>query len=52
MTTLVVSMSRGYDAGYSGKLVEKIKTAFAIEVQIVEKNETEKFAVLPKRWIV
>lgn len=40
------------DAGYSGRLVERIKKIFSIKVQIVKKNATEKFAVLPKRWIV
>jgi putative transposase len=40
------------DAGYSGKLVEEIKKVFSIEVQIVKKNGTGKFEVLPKRWIV
>ena len=40
------------DAGYSGKLIERIRKVFSINVQIVKKNETEKFTVLPKRWIV
>jgi putative transposase len=40
------------DAGYSGKLVERVKTAFGIDVQIVEKNTSGAFQVLPKRWIV
>jgi putative transposase len=40
------------DAGYSGKLAERIKKAFSIEVQIVKKNQNENFTVLPKRWIV
>ncbi len=40
------------DAGYSGKLVERVKKAFNIDVQIVEKKESAAFQVLPKRWIV
>ena len=40
------------DGGYSGKLVKRIKRAFAIEVQIVKKSQTDKFTILPKRWIV
>ena len=40
------------DAGYSGKLVERIQTVFDIEVQIVKKDEGKLFRVLPKRWIV
>src|SRR6476620_11195291 len=40
------------DGGYSGKLVERVKKAFGIDVQIVEKNTAHAFQVLPKRWIV
>lgn len=40
------------DGGYSGKLVERVKKAFDIDVQIVEKTASGAFAVLPKRWIV
>jgi putative transposase len=40
------------DAGYSGKLVERIKKAFLINVQIIKRKETNQFSVLPKRWIV
>jgi len=40
------------DGGYSGKLVDRVKTAFGIELRIVEKNSSTAFQVLPKRWIV
>lgn len=40
------------DAGYSGKLVERVKTALGIEVHIVKKNSSGAFQVLPKRRIV
>jgi putative transposase len=40
------------DAGYRTKLVERIKTSFGIEVEIVKKKAVNEFAVLPKRWIV
>ncbi len=40
------------DGGYSGKLIERIKKAFGIEVEIIKKNEAHQFKVLPKRWIV
>lgn len=40
------------DGGYSGKLIERIKKLFSITVQIIKRNETNQFRVLPKRWIV
>jgi putative transposase len=40
------------DGGYRGKLIEKIKEAFSIDVQIIKRDELEKFKILPKRWIV
>lgn len=40
------------DGGYSGKLVERIKKTFGIEVEIIKRNEAHQFKVLPKRWIV
>jgi len=40
------------DGGYSGKLVERIRKAFFIDVHIIKRSETNEFKVLPKRWIV
>ena len=40
------------DAGYAGKLIERIKQAFNIEIEIIKRNEVHTFKVLPKRWIV
>ena len=40
------------DGGYTGKLIEKVKAAFNIDLEIVKRNEQNKFKVLPKRWIV
>lgn len=40
------------DGGYAGKLIDKVKTTFNIELEIVKRNEQHKFKVLPKRWIV
>jgi putative transposase len=40
------------DGGYSGKLVERIKKAFGIEMSIVHKTSASSFSILPKRWIV
>ena len=40
------------DGGYAGKLIEKIKQLFNIEIEIIKRNELHTFKVLPKRWIV
>jgi putative transposase len=40
------------DSGYRGKLIEKVKTQFKIEFEIIKRNELNTFKVLPKRWIV
>lgn len=39
------------DGGYSGALIQKLKTHLQCELEIVKKYEG-KFRVLPKRWIV
>ncbi|MBK9732272.1 MAG: IS5 family transposase [Chitinophagaceae bacterium] len=39
------------DGGYSGALIQKLKTNLHCELEIVKKYEG-KFRVLPKRWIV
>ena len=40
------------DGGYNGTLVDKIKERFKIVVEIIKRDESVKFKVLPKRWIV
>jgi putative transposase len=40
------------DSGYRGQLIEKVKTQFKIELEIIKRNELHTFKVLPKRWIV
>lgn len=40
------------DGGYRGKLIERIKTTFKIEMEIIKRNELHTFKILPKRWIV
>ena len=40
------------DGGYTGKLIERVKMLFGIDIKIVKRNEQNKFKVLPKRWIV
>ncbi|RYE24396.1 MAG: IS4/IS5 family transposase [Sphingobacteriaceae bacterium] len=40
------------DGGYRGKLIERIKTTFNIEMEIIKRNELHTFKILPKRWIV
>ena len=40
------------DGGYMGKLIEEVKKAFTIDIEIIKRTETGNFTVLPKRWIV
>jgi putative transposase len=40
------------DGGYSGKLIERVKSRFNIELGIVKREQSSTFKVLPKRWIV
>ena len=40
------------DGGYSGKLIERIRKAFSVDVQIIKRTDISTFMVLPKRWIV
>lgn len=40
------------DGGYSGSLADKIKQWFKIDLEIIKRDQSEKFKVLPKRWIV
>ena len=40
------------DGGYAGKLIQWAQGMFGWVVEVVKRNETGKFVVLPKRWIV
>jgi putative transposase len=40
------------DGGYRGKLIDRIRAAYGIDMDIIKRNETDTFKVLPKRWIV
>lgn len=40
------------DGGYSGALGDKIKEQFKIVFEIIRRDKSGKFKVLPKRWIV
>lgn len=40
------------DGGYTGKLIDWTRAMFGWAVEVVKRNETGKFVVLPKRWIV
>ena len=40
------------DGGYAGKLLTWAHAMFGWIVEVVKRNETGKFIVLPRRWIV
>ena len=40
------------DGGYRGELAETARIKFGWDLEIVKRNETHKFRILPKRWIV
>ena len=40
------------DGGYRGELIERIREKFGWVLEIVKRNESHKFVILPKRWIV
>lgn len=40
------------DGGYAGKLITWAQGMFGWVIEVVKRNETGKFVVLPKRWIV
>lgn len=40
------------DGGYQGELGKWVKTNLNMNMKIVKRNETDKWEVLPKRWIV
>ena len=40
------------DGGYTGTLIDKVKSVFNIDIEVIKRNESHTFKVLPKRWIV
>ena len=40
------------DGGYRGELIDKVKTQFKIELDMIKRDELRTFKVLAKRWIV
>lgn len=40
------------DGGYAGKLIDKIRLSFNIELEIIKRTELHTFQILPKRWVV
>ena len=40
------------DGGYTGKLEDWVRRFFNWKLEIIKRNDTDGFKVLPKRWIV
>lgn len=40
------------DAGYRGTFVEEVEDVFGLSVDIVKRNQSESWEILPKRWVV
>jgi putative transposase len=40
------------DGGYRGKLIERVKTQFNVDIEIIKRDKLATFKVLPKRWVV
>jgi putative transposase len=40
------------DGGYQGELGQWLKKKLKLDMEIVKRNESDKWEVLPKRWIV
>ena len=40
------------DSGYSGTFVEIMKDKFQLDVDVVKRNDSKRWEILPKRWIV
>ncbi|MCA9363874.1 IS5 family transposase [Candidatus Kaiserbacteria bacterium] len=40
------------DQGYTGKLIETIRTTLNITIEIIKRTETKVFHILPRRWVV
>jgi putative transposase len=40
------------DQGYTGKLIEVMRTTLNFTLTIIKRNEVRKFHILPRRWVV
>ena len=40
------------DAGYRGTFVEEVEDILGLSVDIVKRNQSESWGILPKRWVV
>ena len=40
------------DAGYCGTFVEDVEDSLGLPVDIIKRNQSESWKVLPKRWVV
>ena len=40
------------DAGYRGTFVEEVEDVSGLSVDIVKRNQSESWEILPKRWVV
>jgi len=40
------------DQGYTGKLVELVRTSFSMTIEIIKRTEVREFHILPRRWVV
>ena len=40
------------DGGYRGQLIATVKAKFKIELEIIKRDESHTFRILPKRWLV
>jgi putative transposase len=40
------------DQGYTGKLIETIRTTLKLTLTIIKRTEVRKFHILPRRWVV
>lgn len=40
------------DQGYTGKLIEIVKTKLQITLEIIKRTEVRSFHILPRRWVV
>lgn len=40
------------DQGYTGKLIEHIRSTLQLTIEIIKRNEVRAFHILPRRWVV
>ena len=40
------------DSGYQGELAQWLKKKLGLDIEIVKRTESDKWTILPKRWIV